>query len=268
LREALGLLNIDLRMSQAQLFAFAPVYNEAGSIRQVAQEWVDAFRRLGIRATLLLLDDGSSDATPAILEELRRELPELQVVRHSNRGHGPSCTQGYRRALESGAEWIFQIDSDGQCDPAYFPKVWAARESRDAVFGYRTRRDDGLSRLAISRILSSLVFTLTGLWIKDSNVPYRLFRRPLLERLLPKIPDTARFPNVLLSIAVMRDTPPVWIPIRFRNRSAGESTVNLGKMAHFARQVYGEVRSYAAFGSSSVGGGPAGLEGRPPSRSD
>jgi glycosyltransferase involved in cell wall biosynthesis len=230
----------------SQLFAFAPVYNEAGSIRQVATEWVDAFRRLDIRATLLLLDDGSTDATPTILEELRRELPELQVVRHSNRGHGPSCTQGYQRALESGAEWIFQIDSDGQCDPVYFPEVWAARASSEAVFGYRTRRDDGWSRLAISRILSSLVFTLTGVWIKDSNVPYRLFHRPLLQRLLPRIPAEARFPNVLLSIAVMRDTPPKWVPIRFRKRSAGESTVNLGKMAHFARQVYGEVRSTAS----------------------
>jgi hypothetical protein len=89
------------------------------------------------------------------------------------------------------------------------------------------------------------VFTLTGVWIRDSNVPYRLLHRPILQRLLPQIPADARFPNVLLSIAIMRDTPPVWVPIRFRKRSAGESTVNLGKMAHFARQVYEEVRGTA-----------------------
>jgi hypothetical protein len=85
---------------------------------------------------------------------------------------------------------------------------------------------------------------LTGVWIRDSNVPYRLIHRPLLERVLGGIPEDARFPNVLLSIAIARDTPQVWLPIRFRDRSAGTSTVNLGKMAHFARQVYAEVRSF------------------------
>ena len=106
----------------SQLFAFAPVYNEAGSIRQVATEWVEAFRRLGIPATLLLLDDGSTDATPTILEELRRELPELQVVRHSNRGHGPSCTQGYQRALAS------VLKQSGDLPGAYDRLVFAATQ--------------------------------------------------------------------------------------------------------------------------------------------
>lgn len=232
------------RQGDLQLFVFAPAYNEEGSIRQVVQEWIDALRRLGVPATFLVLDDGSTDGTAAILEALRGVTPELQVLRQPNRGHGPTCTLGYQRALASGAEWIFQIDSDGQCDPSYFPSLWAARPSAEAVFGFRVRRDDGWSRLAISRILSSLVLALTGTWVKDSNVPYRLIHRPLLERMLPRIPTDARFPNVLLAIAITRESAPIWLPIRFRQRSAGTSTVNLGKMAHFARQVYTEVRSF------------------------
>lgn len=230
--------------SRPELFVFAPVYNEEGSIRLVVQEWIEALRRLGISPTFLILDDGSTDGTPAALEQLRGEFPELRVLRNANRGHGPTCTHGYRLAIDSNAEWIFQIDSDGQCDPSYFPTVWGARPTAEAVFGYRTRRDDGFSRLVVSRVLSSLVFLLTGIWIRDSNVPYRLIRRPLLQRVLGRIPEDARFPNVLLSIAIARDTPQKWVPIRFRDRSAGTSTVNLRKMAHFAKQVYAEVRRF------------------------
>jgi dolichol-phosphate mannosyltransferase len=230
--------------SRPELFVFAPVYNEEGSIRLVVQEWIEALRRLGIASTFLILDDGSTDGTPAVLEQLGGEFPELRVLRNANRGHGPTCTHGYRLAIESNAEWVFQIDSDGQCNPSYFPTVWAARTKSEAVFGFRTRRDDGLSRLVVSRVLSSLVFLLTGKWIRDSNVPYRLIHRPLLQRVLGRIPEDARFPNVLLSIAIARDTPQVWVPIRFRERSAGTSTVNLGKMAHFAKQVYAEIRRF------------------------
>jgi glycosyltransferase involved in cell wall biosynthesis len=230
--------------SSPELFVIAPVYNEEGAIRQVVEEWAQALQRLGIRFTFLLLDDGSTDRTPAILEQLSREQPSLQLHRGANQGHGQTCTMGYQRAVQSGARWIFQIDSDGQCDPSYFPSLWEKRMGSPAVFGYRTRRDDGWSRLAISRILSSLVLMLTGVWIRDSNVPYRLIDRALLERLLPGIPATSRFPNVLLSIALSRATPPVWVPIRFRDRSSGTSTVKIGKMTRFAREVYREVRSF------------------------
>ena len=75
-------------------------------------------------------------------------------------------------------------------------------------------------------------------------MPYRLIHRPLLQRVLGGIPADVRFPNVLLSIAIARDSPQTWLPIRFRERSAGTSTVNLGKMVHFTRQVYGEVQSF------------------------
>jgi glycosyltransferase involved in cell wall biosynthesis len=230
--------------SRPDLFVFAPVYNEEGSIRLVVQEWIEAVRRLGIAATFLILDDGSTDGTPSALKQLGGEFPELRVLRNANRGHGPTCTHGYRLALDSDAEWIFQIDSDGQCNPSYFPTVWAARTTSEAVFGYRTRRDDGFSRLVVSRVLSSLLFLLTGIWIRDSNVPYRLIHRPLLQRVLGHIPEDAGFPNVLLSIAIARDSPQKWVPIRFRDRSAGTSMVNLGKMGHFARQVYTEVRRF------------------------
>lgn len=228
--------------SRIDLFVFAPVFNEEGSIRQVLDEWILSLRRLGVSFTFLALDDGSRDRTAVLLEELRREFPELEVCGQRNRGHGPTCVAGYRRGIDSGAEWIFQIDSDGQCDPSYFGTFWQARTSAEAVFGFRKQRDDGWSRILVSRMLSLFVLGTAGVWVRDSNVPYRLIHRPILERALGCVPTDARFPNVLISIAISRETRPRWVPIRFRKRSAGTSTVTLGKMFHFAGVVYNEIR--------------------------
>src|SRR5262249_6799663 len=154
----------------AEVFAFAPVFNEEGSIQLVIREWVETLRQLGVPWTFLALDDGSTDATPLLLSELTKEFPQLQVIRQRNQGHGPNCTNGYHRALARGAKWILQIDSDGQCDPVYFMKLWNARNTGEVVLGFRTRREDGWSRLLISRILSLVVLFTTGVWVRDSNV--------------------------------------------------------------------------------------------------
>ena len=57
-------------------------------------------------------------------------------------------------AAESDAEWILQIDSDGQCDPRFFQKFWALRDQADAVFGFRRIRQDGLERGTYFSVLS------------------------------------------------------------------------------------------------------------------
>src|SRR5271170_5756740 len=100
-----------------ELVLVVPVYNEEDAIVPVLKEWRAELSRTvgeGLYA-ILVVDDGSTDATPARLAAL--DWPELRVHRHSNRGHGQSCLVGYIEAEKMGAPYVFQIDSDGQCDP-------------------------------------------------------------------------------------------------------------------------------------------------------
>jgi len=92
----------------------------------VLTEWrAELERTVGAgRFLILVVDDGSNDATPSRLAELG--WPELRVHRHSNRGHGQSCLVGYIEANRTGASWVFQIDSDGQCEPAGFAESGSA----------------------------------------------------------------------------------------------------------------------------------------------
>lgn len=101
-----------------------PVYNEAACIREVCAEWLAALRARG-NSALLLVDDGSTDGTGETLDRLANEHPALTVIRQPDVGHGQAVLRGNRAALETGCEWVFQVDSDGQLDAGDFSRLWS-----------------------------------------------------------------------------------------------------------------------------------------------
>ena len=214
----------------AQLVVVLPIYNEAANIGEVISSWSATLRQLDVSFQIVALNDGSRDETHQILLELEAKNPDLIcVVSKPNAGHGNTCRIGYDIATRSPAQWVLQIDSDGQCDPKYFTEFWAKREQADCVFGVRTSRDDGVPRIlmsAICRIGSSLI---CGRDLKDANVPYRLMRRDVLRRALEHIPPNFNIHNVALTY-VLKKLPGVrleYVAIHFPDRHAGENSINL-----------------------------------------
>jgi glycosyltransferase involved in cell wall biosynthesis len=224
------------------LFAVMPVYDEAAAVAGVAREWIAALREAGPRFTLLAIDDGSRDATPAILDALAGELPELCVLHQANAGHGAACAAGYRAALASGAAWVFQLDSDGQCDPRHFAALWAAREGADAVLGERVQRGDGTGRVLISRLLRAVTRAATGLAVRDANVPYRLMRRDALAACLPDVPAGFELQNVALAVLLVRRFRVRWTPIAFRARSGRQSGLSMRRLLRQALRLFADLR--------------------------
>src|SRR5262249_50681905 len=157
-----------------ELWLVVPVYNEEQSLRSMINEWMPAVRAVAPDFVFCALNDGSRDSSLEVLREMKKEHPELRVVDKSNSGHGQTCVHGYRLAEAEGAQWILQIDSDGQCDPEFFSRFWEARKHHPVIYGFRAQRDDGLKRYFISRIVSVATYVGTGIWVRDANVPYRL----------------------------------------------------------------------------------------------
>jgi glycosyltransferase involved in cell wall biosynthesis len=215
-----------------ELQVVMPVYNEQSAMGSVIDQWCARLDACGMRYSIMAVDDGSTDQTAAALQALRDKWgPKLEVVRQKNGGHGQAILNGYRRAIEQKPTWIFQIDSDGQCDPQYFAQLWEARDGYDFVCGYRARRDDGFSRKIISTVLRVVVFLVSGAWCKDANVPYRLMRTAAIAPLIPQIPPTSFFTNVCLTVLVTRARLKTrFFPITFRVRHSGETTVPLSKL--------------------------------------
>ncbi len=220
-----------------ELVLVVPVYNEEDAIVPVLREWrAELSRTVGDgRFTLLVVDDGSTDATPARLAELG--WPDLRVHRHPNRGHGQSCLVGYIEANRMGAAYIFQIDSDGQCDPAGFAGVWERREKAAAVYGRRRSRDDGRARRLISSVLRLSLKVARGTRLNDTNVPFRLYRAPLAAAAAERIPRDFNLANIAMAL-LLEPEGFLEVPIHFRDRIGGHPTVRLWGFAPKALRLH------------------------------
>ena len=226
-------------MTEPELAIILPVYNEQASVRKVVLEWFQEIENWTENFSFLCLNDGSTDDTLKILSRLRNQLDaRLEILSHSNRGHGQTCLEGYRIACKRNIPHILQIDSDGQCDPQYFFRFWRLRDKFEVIYGIRKTREDGWRRVLASLVLKTVLFATQQVHCADANVPYRLIRTEKLLPILNKIPPDFFLANVALAILLKKSH---WthhhIPIRFRERYGGEPSVKFGKFTEKAIEL-------------------------------
>ena len=214
-----------------RLFIIIPAYNEQENIRQVVSDWYPVVEKYGTDSRLVIIDDGSRDSTYRILQEMSAKMPRLTALTKKNAGHGATVLFGYRYAIENGADYVFQTDSDGQTLPSEFEPFWIARNKYDVSIGYRNKRRDGLSRIFVTKILRLVVYLCFKVYILDSNTPYRLMSAATLKENLKFIPDDFFLTNVALAAIYKKRRQKVhFIPISFRPRQGGSNSINLIKI--------------------------------------
>lgn len=233
------------------LVAVMPVYNEAECLADVVAEWVEPLRV--VRGLLLLVDDGSTDATPQVLASLReRFFPTVRLMHQKNQGHGAAVRAGYERALTHySADWVFQTDSDGQFPASAFPDLWAAHLGHPRaklVVGHRAVRHDPLVRLIITRLLRWSLLLGFGLAVPDANCPYRLLEGRWLGRALPRIPRDTFAPNIFLSLLAAREGVLHSMEIPHVARQTGSVTINRRLLSVCARNVSDLIRFHTMLG--------------------
>ncbi len=222
-----------------------PVYNEQASIPRVVQEWMDELSKWSDSFAMLAIDDGSRDASLEILRGLQQQFGgRLLVHARANRGHGYSCLEGYRQASKLGARWVFQIDSDGQCDPQYFGDLWRQRDSAAVVYGVRKRRDDGFPRVVVSRVLRLVLLLGFGVNCPDANVPYRLMKTDAVMWAVNQVPEDFHLANVALAALLAKDPrcSHEFVPIGFRRRYGGEPSVKPFVFGRKGLELYRDMR--------------------------
>jgi glycosyltransferase involved in cell wall biosynthesis len=166
----------------AGLSVFFPAYNDSGTIASMVIRAVQAAAELTPDFEVIVVNDGSADATPAILDELARTYPHVRVVHHAkNRGYGGALQTGFRSATK---ELIFYTDGDAQYDPAELSALWARMTpDTDLVNGYKISRSDPLHRIIIGRLYHYIVSVMFGLTVRDVDCDFRLMRRTIFERI-------------------------------------------------------------------------------------
>lgn len=228
-----------------QLAVVMPCYNEQDAIETVIRMWFAALDSTLPDFALITINDGSTDNTGSILDSLSAELgPRLEIISRPNRGHGQTCIQGYRIAIERQIPFILQIDSDGQSDPKHFPDFWEKRDEYDVIYGKRNRCD-GARRIVASAVLRNLLRILAKADCVDANVPYRLMNTRTCTAEIRSIPTNFFLANVALAVALKRNTKISHgcIPITFPPRLGGESSVPISKFANKAIELFRQLKT-------------------------
>ena len=116
-----------------------PAYNEEKNIGTVIEQWYPVVERIGGDSRLVILNDGSKDATYKKIQNYQKNYDRLIGIDKPNEGHGGTILRGYRYAVEKGADYIFQTDSDGQTLPEEFWQFWEKRQKCGLLIGYRKK---------------------------------------------------------------------------------------------------------------------------------
>ena len=214
-------------MTRETFMIVMPAYNEEACIDQVVESWMEVVNMFP-GSEMVVLNDGSTDKTPVILNKLARKYRFLNIISKKNGGHGKTVFEGYKRAVSSRHPWIFQTDSDGHFNPSDFYKLWVKKDSSHFVLGYRHKRKDLFYRIALSNFISLWIFILFGIFIKDPNIPFRLMRKAYLEETLKRVPKDVFAPNIFLSILAKKDGHNLHhIPVKHSSNIKGGLSTNL-----------------------------------------
>jgi glycosyltransferase involved in cell wall biosynthesis len=160
---------------------FFPAFNDGGTIASLVIRAVQAASRLTPDYEVIVVNDGSSDATAEIAEELVRTYRCVRVIHHAqNRGYGGALRTGFAAASK---DLIAYTDGDAQYDPAELEVLWnRLTPDADMVNGFKISRADPLHRIIIGRIYHHTVKILFRLRVRDVDCDFRLMRREIFDR--------------------------------------------------------------------------------------
>jgi len=163
------------------LSVFFPAYNDSGTIASLVITARQTASRLTPDFEVIVVNDGSADATAQIVDELARTYPDVKVIHHGrNRGYGAALRTGFETATR---DLVFYTDGDAQYDPSEMTRLWdALGDDVDLVNGYKISRSDPVHRILIGRIYHYTVSLLFGLTVRDVDCDFRLMRRSIFER--------------------------------------------------------------------------------------
>jgi glycosyltransferase involved in cell wall biosynthesis len=201
------------------LSVVVPARNEAAGLGPLLASLHATLRSLQIRYEVLVVDDGSTDATGALAERAG-----ATVIRHpESLGNGAAVKRGIRAARH---EWILLLDGDGQHPPAAIPSLLALAETHDMVVGSRGGGGGDWHRNLANRIYNSLASYVTNRRIPDLTSGFRLVRADAARAFVYLLPNTFSYPTTI-TLALLRAGFSVgYVPFEVQRRR-GRSHIRL-----------------------------------------
>jgi len=214
-----------------------PFYNEEKNVREVISGLSDTLERSSIDYELVLVNNGSTDKTPQILESLAKEKPDaIKIVHVSvNQGYGGGIINGLKRVSE---EYVGFMDGDGQIKPSDVLKVYSKLmdANLDLCQVKRVAREDELVRKFISYCYNFIFRFLFSWKVKDVNATPKIMRREICQKLDLVSKDWFLDAEVIIKCTKMRCKVGEVSAI-FHKRETGKSEVNFYTILEFLKNM-------------------------------
>lgn len=166
-----------------ELSIFFPFWNEEKNIFQVVESAIPIADKYADKWEILMVDDGSSDNTLKKAQELEKKHKNLRTITHSpNRGYGSALKEGFEN---SRYETVVFADGDGQFDFSELDKFVDEIDDSDIVVGFRRKRKDHkiVKRLFLMTLLKFWDLVLFGIWFKDIDCGFKMFKKSALSEI-------------------------------------------------------------------------------------
>jgi dolichol-phosphate mannosyltransferase len=158
-----------------------PVFNEEENIEPLTRELAEVFAEINRTYEIIFVDDGSTDASPQKIEDLRQQFTGIRVIRFKkNCGQTAAFDAGFKAAR---GDVVITMDADLQNDPHDIPAMLPLIGQYDLVCGWRHKRNDNVVRRISSRIANGIRNRLSGENIQDTGCSLKVFRREYAQRL-------------------------------------------------------------------------------------
>ena len=168
-------------VSNISISVFFPCYNEQDNLARVVQQALSILERLKSDFEIIIVDDGSSDSTGQIADELAGQNDRVKVVHHgTNLGYGAALQSGFKAATK---KLVFYTDGDGQFDINEMPPLLGLMEQYDIVSCYRLNRQDNLVRKINGWCWTKLVCLLFSMKIRDIDCAFKLYKREVFDNI-------------------------------------------------------------------------------------
>lgn len=215
-----------------------PVYNEAESIEEVIKNYAKVLRQFP-NNEFVVCEDGSTDGTKRVLQRLKKKY-HLTLYQSSTR---LGAVRGFLNALSHASkEIVWFSDSDNTHNPADVSRLITSLENFDMIIGRKYPRHDPWYRLFVSWCMNTFINLIYGSYFHDINSGFRVLRRSLLKKFLPKM---GRFPGCTLTeltLLALRERSKVKeIPVTHYLRYGASRAVRPSKIPSLALGIIGGI---------------------------
>jgi glycosyltransferase involved in cell wall biosynthesis len=203
------------------LTVFLPCYNERDNVARTVSAALEVLENLKADFELIIVDDGSSDGTAPIADQIAAKNPRIKVIHHkTNLGYGAALQSGFRAATKS---LVFYTDGDGQFDIAEMPPLLPLMEHADIVSCYRLNRRDNLIRRINGWCWTKLVCILFRIKLRDIDCAFKLYKTRIFDN-IEMVSTGALIDAEILARAARRGYTITQAGVHHYPRTAGRQT--------------------------------------------